>query len=178
MLTPSMLSIGCFSSAQMPLLPTTQTTGMLWRTMVSNSIAEKPNAPSPDRSITRWSGCASLAAMAYPGPEPSAPNGPGSIHRPGRARSMGRPAGALNEQRVAGRQHAACHAVDGQRQMGRLDQGFELGLGVGPPHRAARDHRGALRLPNQTSGELDQVRIRRGAEVGGEVLGGFRPRGP
>src|SRR5205814_5927281 len=47
-LAPSMLCIGCFSSAQIPLLPTTQTTGMWCRTIVSNSMAEKPKAPSPE----------------------------------------------------------------------------------------------------------------------------------
>ena len=64
MLTPSMLCIGCFSSAQMPLLPTTQTTGIRCRTMVSNSIAENPNAPSPDKRMTCRSGRASFAASA------------------------------------------------------------------------------------------------------------------
>src|SRR5216683_3139317 len=63
-LMPNMLSMGCFSSAQIPLLPTTHTTWIRWRTIVSNSIAEKPNAPSPDSRMTCRSGCASLAAMA------------------------------------------------------------------------------------------------------------------
>ena len=56
--------MGCFSSAQMPLLPITPTTLMPWRAKVSNSIALKPNAPSPSSSTTWRSGWATLAASA------------------------------------------------------------------------------------------------------------------
>ena len=48
----------------MPLLPTTITTGRLWRTSVSTSISEKPAAPSPS-STTIWaSGRTTRAAIA------------------------------------------------------------------------------------------------------------------
>ena len=56
--------IGCFSRPQMPLLPTTITTGRPWRTRVSASMREKPAAPSPSMSTTWRSGWATRAAMA------------------------------------------------------------------------------------------------------------------
>ena len=59
-----MNSIGCFSSPQMPLLPTTPTTATPWRASVSHSIPENPNAPSPSSSTTWRPGRASLAASA------------------------------------------------------------------------------------------------------------------
>ena len=48
----------------MPLLPITPTTFTPWRASVSNSIPEKPKAPSPSSSTTWRSGRASFAASA------------------------------------------------------------------------------------------------------------------
>src|ERR1700727_2275244 len=70
-----MASIGCFSSAQIPLLPITPTTPTPCRASVSNSIPANPNAPSPSSSTTCRSGCASLAARAYPERGPALPLG-------------------------------------------------------------------------------------------------------
>src|SRR5580693_3137398 len=76
----------------MPLLPITARTATPWRARVSSSMPEKPKAPSP-RSRTTWrSGRASLAASAYPNPEPRQPNGPGSSQQPGSNESIRRPA--------------------------------------------------------------------------------------
>ena len=51
------------SICQAPLFATTITTGALWRTAVSISIALKPKAPSPVATRTFLSGNARLAAM-------------------------------------------------------------------------------------------------------------------
>jgi acetolactate synthase-1/2/3 large subunit len=51
------------SICQAPLLATTISTGALWRTAVSTSMALKPKAPSPVATSTGRSGQARLAAM-------------------------------------------------------------------------------------------------------------------
>ena len=59
-----MARIGCFSSPQMPLLPTTITTGSFWRTSDSTSISEKPAAPSPISTQICRSGWVTRAPIA------------------------------------------------------------------------------------------------------------------
>src|SRR5712691_9604934 len=72
-----MSCMGCFSSPQIPLLPTTPTTSAPKRTSVSRSPSENPSAPSPHITTTCRSGCASAVASAYPEPVPRQPYGPG-----------------------------------------------------------------------------------------------------
>ena len=75
------------------------------------------------------------------------------------------------EQRVPGRKHAACHAVDVQRQVRDLHQPFQLLLGVRPPHPASRNYGGAVRFADEPGDLLDGVGIRWRPKVGREVLG-------
>jgi hypothetical protein len=88
--------------------------------------------------------------------------------------AQGRPPCPRKQQRMAGRQHAASHAVDAQRQVGVLDELPQLLLRVRPPHAAARDDGRASRLADQLGGALDGLVIGRRATVDRQVLGGLR----
>ncbi len=76
----------------MPLLPMMPTTGRPWRAIVSNSRPLNPKAPSPSSRQIWRPGRAFAAPIAWPGPAPRQPYGPGSIHAPGSYVWMKRPA--------------------------------------------------------------------------------------
>ena len=70
----------------MPLLPITPTTPTPWRASVSNSIPEKPNAPSPSRSTTCRPGMGELGGQRVARPAAEAAVRPGVQPAAGRVR--------------------------------------------------------------------------------------------
>src|SRR4051812_38730880 len=83
---PYRSSIGCFSSAQMPLLPITATTSTPWRASVSNSMPLKPNAPSPTSRTTWRRGVRELGGERVARAAPQTAERPGVEPAAGRVR--------------------------------------------------------------------------------------------
>ena len=143
---PNPISLWRFTMPHAASLPITTTTSMPWRTAVSTSIAESPNAPSPTRATLGSSGRASFAAIANGMPPPSV-----AIGVANEVSSPARPAGrepAERPQRELARVDRE-RGTAGQRRRERLDQ----------PQRVRRPRRVAV------AGGERRRRARRGVEL-------------